>query len=111
MTIRLRRVVIAFVISLVGNVSLFILAARNDPVAHPRSVIGEIVDVVFEPGEAFASAFISPGHDFAQLVGIPLLAFAFSIVFYGFLAWIVLSVPDWWRNLPWNSRDSDRDRF
>jgi hypothetical protein len=74
-------------------------------------VIGEIVDVVFKPGEVFATTFISPGHDFAQLVGIPLLAFAFSIVFYGFLAWTILSVPDWWRNLPWNSRNNNQDWF
>ena len=81
MTIRLRRVVLAFVIALVGNVSLFILATVTDSVAHPRSVIGEIVDVIFKPGEDFASTFISPGHDLAHFVVKPLLAFAFSIVF------------------------------
>ena len=103
----LRRVLIAIVISLVANVSLFVL----DLVVRPGSMIGEIIDVVFKPGEVFATAFLSPGHDFAPLVGIALLAFAFSIIFYGFLAWTILNVPDWWRNLPWNFRNNNRDWF
>jgi hypothetical protein len=94
----------------VGNVALFAAAATHDAVSHPRPVLDNLLDILFWPSEAFAMIFTPSGHDFAQLVGMPLLAFAFSILFYGFVGWVILSLPDWWRNRPWNSQN-DQDWF
>src|SRR5215467_1335869 len=111
MVARSHRLIGSFVVSFTVNLVLWVLVSVNDPVAHPNSVIGNIVDVLFEPGKAFATSFISPGHGFAYLVGAPLLAYAFCIVFYAGLTWAVLGLPEWWRNRPWNPRNSNQDWF
>lgn len=70
----------------------------RDSVKHPIRAIDTLADAVFQPGETVAKVVVSPGHDFAYLVGMPLLAVFVSIIFYGALIWIVLSLPTWWRN-------------
>ena len=95
---RLRRVVIALVISAVAVVALVALVTALDASKHPTLV--STIDAIFAPGYSVAKMLISPGHDFGYLVGVPLVALAFSVVFYGILVWTILSLPDWWRNRP-----------
>ena len=95
---RLRRVVISLVISAGGNVAFIAFFTLIDATKHPTLV--SILDAFFWPGNSFAKMLISPGHDFSYLVGVPLIAFAFSVVFYGVMVWSIVSLPDWWRNRP-----------
>ena len=92
-----RRIVIALVISFAWNAGLVLLDGVREPVKHPIPALDRLVDAVFYPGIAFARIFIAPGHDFGYLVAMPILAFGFSIIFYGLLIWIALGLPELWK--------------
>jgi hypothetical protein len=95
---RLRRVMLALAISAVGNVALIALVTMLDTDKHPRPTMGKFADGAFAPGDTFAKTLIAPGHDAGYLVGVPLIALAFSIVFYAVFVWVIINLPGWWRN-------------
>ena len=98
MSTKLRQGIIAIIVSAVCNISLILSVTFRDPVKHPIPALDSLVDAIFKPGEAVAKIFVAPGHDFAYLVGMPLLSLGFSIIFYGFLVWIVFRLSGLWKS-------------
>jgi hypothetical protein len=91
-----RRALVAFAVSTVGNIAL-LSTAWYHPDQHSQW-FKNTVDALYSPGTGFAHMLIPTGHDFPYLVGVPLISISFSIVLYGVWAWVLLSLPSWWRS-------------
>jgi hypothetical protein len=87
---------IAVSVSLVLNAILLGLDAVTSRGQGTGSTASKIVDVLGAPGGFFAEWTVPPGHDAAHIVGGALIAITFSLVFYTFLVWLILSLPAWW---------------
>jgi hypothetical protein len=92
-----RRVMTAVCISLAVNMIWFLLDAMTTHQDDRPSMSWKIASVLGGPGGAFAEWLAPPGHDAAHfLVGF-LMAIGFSFAFYAGIAWIIISLPAWWR--------------
>jgi hypothetical protein len=92
-----RRVLVACFISLIVNIIWFVLDASTIPTSYPPSRADKIVNLLGSPGGKFADWLAPLGHDIAHVLGGFLLAIGFSFVFYATLAWVIISLPVWWR--------------
>jgi len=96
---RFRRITIAFLISIALNSLLFAMSLSINPAKPvPPSGVGRIVDALSAPSSAFAEWVAPRGHGGAHFVIALIAAVVSSVVFYAALAWVVLSLPVWWRH-------------
>jgi len=94
-----RRLAIAFLISIGLNSFLFAVSLSINP--HnpaPTSGVERIVDALSAPSSAFAEWIAPPGHGGAHFVIALIAAVVFSVCFYAALAWVLVSLPVWWRH-------------
>jgi hypothetical protein len=89
---QLWRIAIAFLISIVLNGILLTIDFSIDPRQANLSRVENIVVGLLRPAEAL-TARLTPGHGGAQISALIL----FSVVVYTIVAWVVLSLPIWWR--------------
>jgi hypothetical protein len=92
-----RRVMTAVCISLAINMIWLLLDAMSVHQEERTSMSWKIVSVLGGPGGALADWLTPPGHDAAHFLGGILMAIGFSFVFYAGIAWIIISLPAWWR--------------
>ena len=90
---KLWRTVIAFVVSLVLNGFLLVVAFSVDPRQEKLSGIQRVANVLLEPAGGITDQLV-PGHGGTQIFALIL----FSVLIYALLAWVVLSLPVWWRH-------------
>jgi len=88
----MRRLPIALLISIALNVALFAVDFSIDPRQESLSRIQHLVVVLLTPAEALSTRF-APGHGGAQIFDLVVSSFAI----YNIAAWVVLSLPAWWR--------------
>jgi len=92
-----RRALTAFYISLFLHVILLVLGVATSRQDNRTSWSAKIVNMLGSPGGEFGDWLAPPGHGAAHFVGGFLLAVGFSFVFYAVLAWVIISLPTWWR--------------
>jgi hypothetical protein len=93
------RVRIAFILSVVLNVFLFVVSLSINPSRKgSTSETARVLDVLSAPSTAFAEWIAPRGHGGAHFVVALIAAIVSSVVFYAALAWVVLSLPIWWRH-------------
>jgi hypothetical protein len=90
---QLWRIVIAFVVSTVLNGFLLAIAFSIDPKREKLSGIETIANNLLKPAAALTQRLM-PGHTGAQIAGL----FIFSLLVYTLVAWVVVSLPLWWRH-------------
>jgi hypothetical protein len=90
---RIRR---AALISVAVNVVWFILETKPP---RPSSIAATLDRILNGPANEFVEFLSPPGHGTEMAAG-AFAAIVFSFCFYGVLAWIVLSLPAWWKNRP-----------
>jgi hypothetical protein len=56
------------------------------------------VNVLGGPGGSFAEWLVPPGHDAAYFLGGAAVSILVSLIFCTLLAWVVVSLPVWWRD-------------
>jgi len=95
-----RRIVIAFLISIALNSFLFAVSLSINPrnPVPPNSGVQRIVDVLAAPSSAFAEWVAPRGHGGAHFVITLIAAVVSSVGLYAALAWVLLSLPVWWRH-------------
>lgn len=93
------RVAIALLISIALNGFLFAVSLSINPREQvPTSRVERIVDALSTPSSAFAEWVAPQGHGGTHFVVALMAAIISSLVFYAALAWVVLSLPVWWRH-------------
>jgi hypothetical protein len=92
-TQQIRRVVFAFVISMILNGGLLAVAFSIDPKQENLSRTASIANALLRPAGALTE-YLAPGHSGAQIV----MLFVTSVLFCTAVAWVVLSLPVWWRS-------------
>ena len=83
----------AALFSLTLNGMLLVVAFSVDPRREELSRIENIADALLRPAGMFTEQIV-PGHSGAQVT----LLFLSSIFFYAVIAWLLLSLPVWWRH-------------
>jgi hypothetical protein len=89
----MRRLPIAFLISIALNVILFAVDSSIDPRQEELSRIQHLAVVLLTPAEAL-TARLAPGHGGAQIVALVV----FSVVVFAIVSWVALSLVAWWRS-------------
>jgi hypothetical protein len=79
-----RRIVFALLTSATLNGILLVLDSFTGPQRRSQSLPFRIVEILFAPSGTFAEWIVPAGHDAAHIVS--------SIIFYGVLAWGVLTI-------------------
>jgi len=88
-----RRLKIAFGASALLNFAAIVAGFSINPASLPYSRLGRILDLLGKPAGAFTE-LVAPGHDSPQIA-----VFLFSsVLFYAIAAWIILAIPELWRN-------------
>ena len=96
---RYRRIAISFLFSLALNSLLFAVSLSINPRKPvPTSGMQRIVDALSAPSSTFAEWVAPGGHGGTHFVIALIAAVASSLVFYAALAWVILSLPVWWRH-------------
>jgi hypothetical protein len=93
------RIRIALIIS--GILNGFLVAASlsiNPRGQDPTPMADRIIGVLTAPSTAFSEWIAPPGHGGFHFVIALIAAIISSILFYAVLAWVVLSLPAWWRH-------------
>ena len=90
---QLWRMVIAFLISIALNGILLTIDFSIDPQQDKLSRIENIVVGLLGPADALTT-WLAPGHGGTQIV----VLIISSVVVYAVTAWVVLSLPVWWRS-------------
>jgi hypothetical protein len=90
---QLSRIAIAFLISIVLDGILLAIDFSIDPRQNKLSRVEGTVVALLRPGEALTN-WLAPGHGGAQILALVV----FSVVVYTIVAWVVLSLPVWWRS-------------
>jgi hypothetical protein len=90
--VQLRRIVIAFLVSIVLNSVLVAIDFSIDPRQPKLSTLQDTVVGLLKPAEALTMRFAS-GHGGVQLFTLVL----FSVLVYALVVWVILSLPVWWR--------------
>jgi hypothetical protein len=94
-----RRLAIAFLISIALNSFLFAVSFSINPRNPvPNSGVQRIVEALSAPSSTFAEWVAPRGHGGAHFVIALIAAVASSVGFYAALAWVILSLPVWWRH-------------
>jgi hypothetical protein len=93
-----RRAMTAVYISLSLNAILLFLGALSSKQRYSTSRYEKILDVLGGPGSAFADWLAPSGHGAAHFLGGALMSIGFSFAFYGVIAWVIISLPAWWRD-------------
>ncbi len=88
----LRRLAVAFLISIGVNVILFIVDFSIDPRRAELSPVQRRVVTLLSPAETLTDRMV-PGHGGTQILSL----IVFSIVVYTFVGWVALSLPALWR--------------
>jgi hypothetical protein len=88
----LYRLAIAFLISIGLNIILVAVDFSIDPRRAELSRIQRWAVRLLSPAEALTMGF-APGHGGAQILALVV----FSVLVYAITAWVVLSLPAWWR--------------
>ncbi len=88
-----RRVVVALLVSIVLNCVLVAIDFSIDPRSPKLSTLQNVVVGLLRPAAALSVRFV-PGHGGLQILALVL----FSIVFYALIAWLIFSLPIWWKH-------------
>jgi hypothetical protein len=83
----------AFLISIALNVILFTVDFSIDPRRAELSLIQRWAVHLLSPAEALTMGF-APGHGGTQISALVV----FSVLVYAITAWMILSLPAWWRH-------------
>jgi hypothetical protein len=86
-------IAIAFLISIALNGILLAIASSVDPRQENLSRVASAANALLKPAEALTE-WLAPGHGGTQIV----VLFGSSVVVYAVVAWVVLSLPVWWRH-------------
>ena len=86
-------IAIAVLISIALNGIMLTIDFSIDPRQEKLSRIESIVVVLLKPAEGL-TMWLAPGHGGAQILALV----AFSVLVYSVVAWVVLSLPIWWRH-------------
>lgn len=89
-----RRIGTSFLISVVLNVPLLVIDFSIDPRQSTLSTVEKTVLHLLTPAETLTMWLVPSGHGGGQILSMAL----FSVLLCAVLAWIVLSLPVWWRN-------------
>jgi hypothetical protein len=87
-----RRIVIALLTSATLNGILLVLDSFADPRRRSQSVPSKVVEILFAPSGSFVEWLVPSGHDAPHILGAIVVSIVSSIVFYGILAWIFLTI-------------------
>ena len=90
--VQFRRVAVAFLASIVLNCVLVAIDFSIDPRQPKLSAIQNAVVGLLRPAEALSMRF-APGHGGVQILALVVL----SVLVYALVAWVLLSLPIWWR--------------
>jgi hypothetical protein len=86
-------IAIAFLISLALNCILLAVDFSIDPRQEKLSGVEDVVVRLLRPAEAL-TMWLVPGHSGTQILALGI----FSVLVYTAVAWVVLSLPIWWRH-------------
>ena len=89
---QIRRIVIALLTSTAFNGILLVLDSFTDPRRSSKSLPFKIVETLFAPSGTFAEWLVPAGHDAAHILGAIVVSILSSIIFYGVLAWAILTI-------------------
>lgn len=89
----MRRLSIAFVVSIALNIILFAIDFSIDPLQQELSRIQRLGVNLLRPADAL-TVWLMPGHTGAQIAALVI----FSVAVYSIIAWVLISLPVWWRN-------------
>ena len=89
----LRRIVAAFAISVALNFSMLAFTAFSRKNRLDSSAVGRFIDALAEPSAATAD-WLAPGHGGTHI----LVFLVCAVLYFALVVWILLSLPDWWRN-------------
>jgi len=97
-----RPILTALGISVGLNVAMMILDSvlyPLNPPSHQHPLAQGLLAIIETPARIVASCFAPSGHTLAVGIDTILIGFVSSVLFYGLLAWIILSLPKWLRDL------------
>jgi hypothetical protein len=87
------RIATSFAISVILNGFLLTIDFFIDPRQRNLSIVQKSVVALLRPAESLTES-LTPGHGGGQILALVL----FSVLLYTLLAWLVLSIPIWWRH-------------
>jgi hypothetical protein len=86
---QLRRILVALLISLALNGVLLISGPLME--RHPALALARLLDLLGRPAAAFPEWLVPAGHDAVHILGSIAVSALSSVVFYGALAWVMLT--------------------
>ena len=89
---QIRRIFIALLTSGALNGILLVLDSFTDPQRRSRSLPFRIVEILFAPSGTFAEWLVPAGHDAAHIFSAIVVSIVSSVIFYGVLAWVILTI-------------------
>jgi hypothetical protein len=92
LSVLLRRLPLALLLSIALNVLLFAVDSSIDPRQEELSQIQLCVVSLLKPAVALVT-WLAPGHGGVQIF----YGVLFSVVVYTVVIWLALSLPVWWR--------------
>lgn len=93
------RIFVALGASAAINVTWFVLDGLAAHAQQPNPSLEWIADKLGTPGATAADWLAPSGHTLGTILSGVLIALVSSFVFYASVIWIVLSVPEWWREV------------
>lgn len=89
----IRRIFAALLISVALNGVLIAVGPWTEQ--HGTSAMARVTDLLGRPSAAFTEWVVPGGHDAVHILGAIAVSFMSSVIFYGVLAWAVLTAWAW----------------
>ena len=89
---RLRRMVVALIASALLNGILLVLDGIAGGQRYPEPILSKVVGIMFSVPGAVSEAVVPAGHDAAHILGAIAVTMVSSVIFYGVVVWVILTI-------------------